>query len=253
MNDLVLLLPQTERGIFTPPVKYELSDEYIKLWIKDTPRALKKAAGIIGENKAVISKAAINMGVFKGNVYKYENCTSEELFLLTEKCVRAFVQKNGIKLPFYEIFIYAIPDVAVNLIQKLRNYARIFTVIYNGEFDSGVFDGLYFKYGIITRHLCKMKSSERENSLVITTDSTDYIPPKMRSPEICLSDKTTRQDAVMVKKTALKTVENPFIKEWGFTPSVFMFDLLNIKIDDNTEVDIINKADEIFMLDITSF
>ncbi len=253
MNNLVLLLPQTEKGIFASRVKYELSEGFIKLWLKDTPHTLKKAAEIIGENKAVVSGEALNMKIFKDCAHKYENCTSEQLFLLTKKCIEALIRKNNIKLPFYEIFICAIPDIAVEIIQRLRNYARIFTVIYNGEFDNSIFDGLYFKYGIITRHLYKMKNGERENSLFITTDYTDYIPPKICCPVICLSDKSNREDAVMVKNTALKIQGNSFVKSWGLTPSVFMCNLLNIEIDDKIDVDISRKADEIFMLDITRF
>ncbi len=253
MNNLVLILPQTEKGIFTSRVKYELSEGFIKLWMKDSPRALKKAMEIIGENKAVISRDAINMKIFKDCTQKYQNSSNEELFLLTQKCVHSIVKKNNIKLPFYEIFICAIPDIAVEIIQKLRNYARIFTVIYSGEFDNSIFDGLYFKYGIITRHLSKMKNSKREDSLLITTDSKDYIPPNISYPVICLCDKTNIDNAIMVKKVKIKIRGNSFVDNCGLIPSVFLCNLLNIEIDDNIEVDIWGKADEIFMLDRTHF
>lgn len=253
MNNSVLVLPQTEKGVFIPPIRYELSGDFIKIWMKDSPRALKKVCDIVGDNIAILSHEAVNMKVFKDCVQKYENSSNEELFLLTCKCVEALVKKNNIKLPFYEIFICAIPDIAVKLIQKLRNYARIFTVVYSGEFDCSVFDGLYFKYGIITRHLYKMKNNEKENSLVITTDASDYIPPKLHCSTICLSNKTNADNALMVKKVALKIKDNPFVDSCGLVPSVFMCNLLNIEIDDNIEVDISRSADEIFMLDRTRF
>ena len=253
MNNSVLILPQAEKGIFAPPIKYELSDNYIKLWIKDTPRALKKLCDIVGDNNAILSREAVNMKIFKDCIHKYENSSNEELFLLTQKCIEALIKKNNIKLPFYEIFICAIPDMAVNLIQRLRNYARIFTVVYSGEFDNRVFDGLYFKYGIITRHLYKMKNNEKENSFIITTDASDYIPQNLRYSAICLCDKTNTEGALMVKKAALKIKGNQFVDNSGLVPSVFMCNLLNIEIDDKIEVDIARTADEIFMLDRTRF
>ncbi|MBR1968906.1 MAG: hypothetical protein IKA17_00920 [Clostridia bacterium] len=253
MNDLVLLLPHKEKGLFSSPVRYELCDDYIKLWIKDTPRALKKAVQIIGGNRAILSRDAMNMNVLKDCALKYSNISNEELFHLTEKCIQALIKKNNLRLPFYELFVCAIPDIAVQLIQRLRNYARIFTVIYNGEFDSGIFDGLYFKYGIITRHLYKMKNNEKENSLVITTDACDYIPQKTLCGVISLCDKSNTDNALMVKKVALRISGNSFVDNWGLLPSAYMCNLLNIEIDDRIEVDISRKADEIFMLDRTRF
>lgn len=251
MNNMVLILPQREKGLFSQTVKYELSDKYIKVWMKDSPRALRKTIEIMGGGRAVISKDAMDMRIFENYTFKYKNCSNEQLLCLMEKCIKALINERNIKLPFYEIFIFAIPDIAVKIIQKLRNYARIFTVVYSGEFDNGIFDGLYFKYGIITRHLQKIKHSDKENSLIISTDSTDYIPAKMYCPVISLADKSNRADAILVKNVALNILGNSFIDSWKGNPSVFMADLLGIEIDNKVKVDTTKKADEIFMLDIT--
>ena len=115
MEDLILILPQKNKSVFAPKFEIKYEDNFLKLYLKDKYSALKKAAKIIGDKKAVVSKDALNMKSIKGHLKKYNYSSSKVLFSLIENAVEKVAAENGMHLPLYEIFIFAEPHIAVEI------------------------------------------------------------------------------------------------------------------------------------------
>ena len=250
MEDLILILPQKNKSAFAPKFEIEYGDNFLKLYLKDRNSALKKAAKIIGNKKAVVSKDALNMKSIKGHLKKYDYSSNKVLFSLIENAVEKVVEENGMLLPLYEIFIFARPHIAVEIIEKIKSLSKIFTIVTKEEFGSEILDELYFKYGVIIRHLTKLSSHNKKDSLIISTDSQDCILPWESMPVISMADKCKNENALMLKSAFADGGKSAFIREWNGKPSAALYSLLNTEADKKMCVNIKEKADEIFMLDI---
>lgn len=251
MNDLVLILPQKKQSVFSPKVEAEYGENFIRLYVKDTPAAIKKAAKIIGERKAVVSTDALNMKSLKGHLKKYNQESSNILFSIIKSAVEQVAKEKEITLPFYEICVFADAHTAVKIIERIKSLSKIFTIITNEEFGNEILDELYFKYGVIIRHLTKLNCHNKENTLIISTDSEDPISHWESIPVISMAESCASKNALMLKNSHIKECTDCFVKEWNGKPTMAVYSLLNIEPDKEISVNIREKGDEIFMLDIT--
>lgn len=250
MEDLILILPQKNKSAFAPKIEMEGGENFLKLYLKDKGSALKKAAKIIDKRMAVVSNDALDMKSIKGFLKKYNDLNSELLFSLTENAIEEVAKERAMHLPLYEVCIFAEPFIAVKIIEKIKSLSKIFTIITKEEFGSEILDELYFKYGVIIRHLTKLTTNNKKDTVIISTDSEDNIMPWESTPVISLADKCKSENALMLKNLYIKGEQNAFIKEWNGKPPAVLYSLLNMEKDNKISVNIKEKADEIFVLDI---
>lgn len=193
-------------------------------------------------------------GKIRAYIKKYSPRTEEELLPVLDKIVCAAAEKYFVKIPASEIIIYADPIHAAAVILKLKNAARLFSVVSREENVGNMYDELYFKHGIVVRHIpyitkCAddsivMKCNDEKNgdifgnALYITLNAEPSVIGRgICAATVALSDKRTEEAQRLL----------------GIHGSAALYKLLGIKPDESTTADINSRGGEIFLLDTAHF
>lgn len=180
---------------------------------------------------------------YEGDIFFEALPVLERILILTAK-------KYNITLPAKEIYIFASPENAALIIEQIKDFSRLFTVVSKNEENNKLYDELYFKHGVVVRQTKTINLNSDENSLIIKYK--ENIPITSSFPIItfdseCFSKKCVKIGEAYVSDERLSLLER-CLKQNG---SFYMYKMLGIKPDDKSRLSLDKKGNKMFFLDIS--
>jgi len=245
--DFLIVKPQQKRGFFSD-YGNKTDDKRLYEYTKDSPGAAKRLVKKFPGKKIICDRECFNKEKTRHFLTEYNECSEINLLNTFKLSFYPSLEKFGIKAPLGEIYISGAPSFAVKIIEHIKYSARLFTVVNPGEYQSILYDELYFKYGIIIRQIPFFSGKSFEGELLIKADDS-FIPEWVNCPVISF-ERNVRSSA---DKVALRytVIENNFLSQAGRLASPVFYTLIAKNIDENCVVDVNKNADKIFLLDIT--
>ncbi len=251
MNEKLLIIQRT-RGI--AKCKKRSFGDICTADVRNSPISVKKLLKTVQPQNTAVKAPYEFSGKIRAYIKKYSPRTEEELLPVLDKIVYAAAEKYSVKIPTEEIIIYADPIHAAAVILKLKNAARLFSVVSREENVGNMYDELYFKYGTVVRHIPYITECGNDSIVVKCNDeelggvfpNAVYVTlgaePVPSARGICaatavLSDKRTEEAQRLL----------------GIQGSAALYRLLGIKPDESTTADVNSRGGEIFLLDTARF
>lgn len=230
---------------------YEISenDNIIKLSVGNTFRAIKKIKKLFVNEIVLIKNGIEKEKRFCENVITYNKYSYKRVLPILNKICRQTAAKYNIKLPYMDFYIMASPHIACEIIEKVYDLSRIFTVISEKDPRPGLYDEIYFKHGTLVRQLPEFNNHISEEAVIIRYDKK-YYPKWMEIPVIDISmhpedDMCINAGKISVYDEFLEDLCN----EWNGSSGVKLYELIDEYPTENAKVNINKYADEIFLLD----
>ncbi len=255
LRKITVLKTNDNKKIFSPPFIASEKEKIGIIEVKNTQRALKKVKRVFCGETIIIESGKQKGDAFFNHTVKYEQYEYEKILpLLYKICIQAMKLK-GIKIPSDDFYIISSPVLAKEIIEKVYSLSKIFTVISDEDLGGSVYDSLYYKYGVPVRQIPNFTNKIEESSVVVRCNRVT-VPLFSRVPIIELSPvpEENAKTVFDVRKISIKDRQaDTIIKLWGGTSGICFYELLGIFPQEDAEVCISKKADEIFLLDTNAF
>ncbi len=251
MEKKVVLSLSESVGFTLPKVETEELDMVISAKINNRKKAIKKVMKLCRGHDILLSKRSDKAEIFNEIKRKWDYFTPELIIPVINKICRQVSLKFEYSIPFEEIYILAEQSLALSIIEKIKNLARLFVVISPKEADRKLYDKLYFEHCAMARHLETMPRAIKDDSMIICFE--DYsLPSQCKSPFVNFTGKKAGVcNEVNGKKIYVSDAGiEKFEELWGGNSGLSFFELFGVKTGSGCIVDINNYADDIFLLDI---
>ena len=250
MKPTAILSVCRQKGIFKTPYKIDRSGSIALLSVKNRNGAIKKLIKALPCENTVIARNCENEETLINRKKLYEKYNLDTVFPILEVLCRKTAQKFGIRIPFAEVYIEASPAVACGILAGIQSMSRIFTVVSAESPLTNSYDELYFKHGTVIRHIPGYCNNITSEAVIIRCD-TNYSKFSFDIPVINFTSVREEKNlTVNVSDVFVRDEKiDEFLRLWGGYSSIFLYELLGEKPEQNAEVDINKKADKIFLLD----
>lgn len=221
--------------------------------IPEKRKALKKVTDAFKNDLIMISNKAVKSNVFSKKIINYSYIGLDVISELVKPICKAVSEKFKKELPFNELIIAADNKFACQLISRLINTGKMFTLISDYE-DRKMLDEMYFKYGCIIRYKKTADEYAGENGFVICSDE-NRLTEFENMLVLNLTDKYKEdKNVINLKDISLNDKRlQCLITSWGGNPGAEIYSLVKCLPDDKVTVEVNKKTDKIFMLDINAF
>lgn len=245
-ENLIFIKQQRKKSLFAKKIKIEKNIAYIA----DNAVSVKKMKKLEPNKKLVVCNNAFLKKTTIDQFVKYEEYPFDEILYMLEKIIEKTAEKYKVNFPFFEICVIADPNKAAIIIEKIKNSARLFTVISEFKYGGEIYDELFFKYGIVIRQMNDLGNSFEKSTLIIKADSTVNFPISINIPTILLEKNNVLDTNYILPENIYAYDEeiSEAINHWGGVPSLKFFNLIEHFPNDKTLIDITKKASEIFLL-----
>jgi len=231
----------------------EFYDGVADITIKNRKFALKKLAKKGKYENIIVNHRQKDMKIFENRLKKYCTLSYETVLPLTETIVRLTAAKHGIKFPLSEIYIIASPAISREIILKLGNISRLYSVV-SDEADRVITDELYYSYGYVIRNMKGFENKISDDSIIIRAGKK-LPPPLLCVPVINLErESLSGKNIVNAGEIAVTDKKTEHIARlWGGICGLMIYEIMGMLPDENSQTDINKAADEIFLLDREAF
>lgn len=233
-------------------LKEEIYEGFSVITLPERKRALRKLLRASDKNY-IVKNGDSDKGIFQGRIKPFTDISPETVISVIDKICREAAKKYLQKLPFEEIKVISSGNMGLRIVEKLKNEAKLFTVIAESE-DRLLADELYFKYGVIIRYKNSPDIRKGMDNLIISAEES--VTEKITvTPVINLSKRNFSRENVINIGEIVITDKNTsvFSEYWNGCPGPEIYSLLNISPQECSEVDINKKTDRIFLLDTDAF
>ncbi len=229
-----------------------ISSEYENvtvLSIRNSLRAIGKLRKTFCGTNIVVKVQSRNEKILKDKLTEYSSFSYKETTPVINKIFRQTAYKFKKELPVEEVYILGSSEQACAFAAQLNGLCRVFTVVSEQNPVVTLYDELYFKYGLIIRHIPSF-GNITEDSVVIRCNP-DWIPSDKTIPVIDFSDEEVFTENVVKAGNILVYDEKiaGICKCFGGKSGLALYSLFGEIPSENAEVDINKSADKIFLLD----
>lgn len=241
------------RGFTFPKVETEQLGSITSAIIDKRKSSVRKLKKLCRGQDIIISKKCDWHNIFNNRKNKWDNFSYELAIPVINKICRQVSEKFAGIIPYEEIYVCAQQDFALSIIEEIWSFANLFVVISDEETDVELYNKLYFEHSVMAMHR-KRITQIKNDSMIICFREND-IPEGCAVPVVNFTGKRmglkNEVDGrkISVSDARIRQAEMLWNGRGGFS----FFELLGEKTSHNSNVDINNRADEIFLLDISGF
>lgn len=246
------ILNVTAHRLAEKTIKEDFYESFSVITLPERKRFLKKLIKTPDKNY-IIRNGDTDRAVFRRKMKSYSEFSTETVICVINKICREAAKEYSKKLPFEEITVIGSPDTGLKIFEKLKDEARLFTVITDCR-DRVLADELYFKYGMAIRYKKALADIISPESLLISLD--EAVTEKVKCcPVINLTKRVfPGKNIINISETVIKDKNTlAFSKLWNGCVGPEIYSLLNICPEDCASVEINKKTDGIFLLDTDAF
>lgn len=183
------------------------------VFVKDNIRSIKRLLQIkesktvlVREDTFIKEKTSKYIKEYKGDITNHALC-------IIDKIVEETAKMHGLSFPLKEVFVMAEPDFASKIIFKIKDKARLFTVVSVFDTLGKMYDELYFKYGTVIRHIPFFNNPDWENSLAVKLENTDEVRGWIKCPVISFDDATINDKTLIIRNVHIESLKTKEINE----------------------------------------
>ena len=254
MRKIAVVTLNDSRKLFAPKCRIADEGDIVRAEVRNTFRSVKKTGKALDKVPVLVAYGYEKRKAFCGQIKKVCKYEYRTVIPVLEKISRQICVKYKKKIPLEDLYISASPTIACEIIEALRNVSRLFTVVSDEETPPGLYDGIYFKYGTLTRQIPEFNNNISEDAVIIRCRD-DYFPVWAKLPVINLVPGELKSDLWLdVWKISVSDskISAPGCV-WGGESGIMFYTLLDEIPAENARVDINKSADEIFLLDTGGF
>lgn len=252
-KNCVLKLSES-RGVFLPALSYCESENIGVATIKNKVSALKKFVRNVCDETVIIASGESRLKLYENKIKEYTDISEEVIIAVIEKICRQSAKKFSMPIPFGEIYIVASSPTAFCIINALKGLSRLFTIVSPYEVTGRMYDELYFKHGTLIRHIPYFNNEIRSDAIVIRCIEDDmHFPWDTVLIDLCKN--TLEKKSVLAARNVYIYDESiaEIQKLWGGKSNASLYTLTEKIPGENAVVDIDERTDKIFLLDIDAF